>query len=89
MSLCSVAPSRPRHRVHFSWERLDELADQIAQIKSSLQDLAGSFVDAGGDDNPDDEPDDSGDVVDTLDTMLAQIEDLESSLDDLRETLQG
>ena len=66
-------------------ERLDELADQITQIKSSLQDLAGSFVDAGGDDNPDD----SGDVVDTLDTMLAQIEDLESSLDDLRETLQG
>ena len=70
-------------------ERLDELADQIAQIKSSLQEFAGNLVDAGGDDNPDDEPDDSGEVVDTLDTMLAQIEDLESSLDDLRETLQG
>ncbi|MCR5259603.1 MAG: hypothetical protein K6E40_15810 [Desulfovibrio sp.] len=70
-------------------ERLDELADQLAQLKSSLQDFAGILVDAGGDDNPDDEPDDSGDAADTLDTMLAQLEDFEASLDELRETLQG
>ncbi len=70
-------------------ERLDELADQLAQIKSSLQDLAGSLVDAGSDDNPDDEPEDGGDAAETVDTMLAQIEDLESSLDELREALQG
>jgi len=70
-------------------ERLDELADQLAQIKSSLQDLAGSLVDAGSDDNPDDEPEDGGDAAETVDTMLAQLEDLESSLDELRETLQG
>jgi len=70
-------------------ERLDELADQLAQIKSSLQDLAGSLVDAGSDVNPDDEPEDGGDAAETVDTMLAQIEDLESSLDELREALQG
>ena len=70
-------------------ERLDELANQLAQFKASLQDLAGSFVNAGDDDNPDDEPEDSDDVVETLDTMLSQLDDLESSLDELRETLQG
>ncbi len=70
-------------------ERLDELADHIAQVKSFVQDLAESLSGAGGEDNPDDEPEDSADAAETIDTMLAQIEDLESSLDDLRETLQG
>jgi len=70
-------------------ERLDELADHIAQVKSFIQDLAETLSGAGGDGNPDDEPEESGDAAETVDTMLAQIEDLESSLDELRETLQG
>ncbi len=69
-------------------ERLDELADHIAQVKSFVQDLAESLSGAGGEDNPDDEPEDSGDAADALDTMLAQVEDLEASLDELREALQ-
>ncbi len=69
-------------------ERLDELADHIAQVKSFTQDFAGDLVSAGADHNPDDEPEDSGDAADALDTMLAQVEDLEASLDELREALQ-
>ena len=70
-------------------ERLDELADHIAQVKSFVQDLAETLSGAGRDGSPDDEPEESADASETVDTMLAQIEDLESTLDDLREALQG
>ena len=41
------------------------------------------------DENPDDEVEDTGEASDEIDAMLNTLDELESSLDDLREAIQG
>ena len=56
-------------------EQLDELAESIETV--------------GSDENPDDEVEDTGEASDEIDAMLNTLDELESSLDDLREAIQG
>lgn len=70
-------------------EQLDELADHIVQAKTILTDLAESIETVGSDENPDDEVEDTGEASDEIDAMLNTLDELESSLDDLREAIQG
>ena len=69
--------------------QLDDLADQNAQAQTILTDLAESIETVGSDENPDDEVEDTGEASDEIDAMLNTLDELESSLDDLREAIQG
>lgn len=77
------------HMTRNQEEQLDELADHIAQTKTILTDLAESIETVGSDENPDDEVEDTGEASDEIDAMLNTLDELESSLDDLREAIQG
>lgn len=77
------------HMTRNQEEQLDELADHIAQVKTILTDLAESIETVGSDENPDDEVEDTGEASDEIDAMLNTLDELESSLDDLREAIQG
>lgn len=77
------------HMTRNQEEQLDELADHIAQAKTILTDLAESIETVGSDENPDDEVEDTGEASDEIDAMLNTLDELESSLDDLREAIQG
>lgn len=69
-------------------EQLDEVAEHLAQARTILSEMTDGFTTAS-DDNPDDEPEESGEVLDALEGVVSSLEEMENSLDEIRELLQG
>ena len=83
------AKRNSRTDVLFLGDFNDNRDHHIAQAKTILTDLAESIETVGSDENPDDEVEDTGEASDEIDAMLNTLDELESSLDDLREAIQG